>query len=119
MPDGTPASVPQQSPPFGSTSAVGPTPNRGHEAAGLQKLGLVIQQLQEILPLVGAGSDVGQFVLDTLKKGAKFAPAGAVTPAGQRNNLEQMAIKQGQQNQQMQMLKQAQMKQQPAQAAAA
>ena len=106
MPDGTqaPASQPQQ-PPFGSSPATQPTPNRGHEAAGLQKLGLVIQSLTDILPLVGASSDVGQFVLDMLKKGSKFVPAGSVTPASQRNQLEQMAMKQGQNNQQMMALK--------------
>jgi len=39
-------------------------------------------------------------------------PSGAVSPAGQRNQLEQMAMQQGQQNQQMQMLK-AQQQQKP------
>ena len=75
----------------------------------MQKLGVIIQQLQDVLPLVGATSDIGQAVLDALKKFVKFVPAGSVTPAGQRNQLEQMAMKQGQNNQQMQMLKQQQM----------
>ena len=110
MPDGTPASAPQSQPqaPFGNTAATQPSPNRGHEAAGLQKLGVVIQQLAEVLPLVGATSEIGQFITDTIKKGAKFIPAGAVTPQAQNNQLQQMAIKNGQNNQQMQMLRQGQ-----------
>jgi hypothetical protein len=70
----------------------------------MQALGLVVQKMTEIIPLVGAGSDAGQAVLDALKKLSKFVPAGSVTPASQRNQLEQMAMKQGQNNQQMQML---------------
>jgi hypothetical protein len=119
MPDGTPASAPGQpatpQAPFGSTSAVSPSPNKGHEAAGMQKLGVVVSQLGEVIPLVGATSEAGMAVMDAIKKLSKFVPAGAVSPAGQRNQLEQMAAKQGQQNQQMQMLKQAQA--QPAAAA--
>lgn len=61
-----------------------------------------------MVPLVGAGSDVGQAVLDALKKLSKFVPPGSVTPAAQRNQLEATAMKQGQNNQQMQMLKQMQ-----------
>ena len=110
MPDGTPAPVPGQSPqqpqaPFGQTPVTAPTPNRGHEAAGLQALGIALKKLQEIVPLVNVSSDIGQFLLDTIKKGAKFIPAGAVTPAAERNNLEQTAMKQGQNNQMMQQLK--------------
>lgn len=125
MPEGTPTPVPGQPPqsgaPFGSGSAVSPTPNRGHEAAGLQALGLIVQKLGEIIPMVGAGSDVGQVVLDALKKLAKFVPAGSVSPASQRNQLEKMATQQGQNNQQMQALQQmraGQGQQQPAQKAA-
>lgn len=117
MPDGTPAPVPGQPPqqpqaPFGSTPVVAPTANRGHEAAGLQKLGIALQNLQELLPLVGAGSDVGQAVLDSLKKLSKYVPPGSMTPAAQRNQLEATAMKQGQNNQQMEMLKRMQMQQQ-------
>ena len=110
MPDGTPAPVPGQPPqqpqaPFGQTPAVGPTPNRGHEAAGLQKLGVALQNLQDALPLLGANSEPGQALLDMIKKLAKFVPPGSMTPAANRNQLEATAMKQGQNNQQMQQLK--------------
>ena len=113
MPDGTQASVPGQpqgapQAPFGQTPATSPSPNRGHEAAGMQKLGVIIKQLEEALPLLGATSEPGMAIMDAIKKFSKFVPSGSVTPAGQRNQLEQQLLKQGQTNQQMQMLKQKQ-----------
>ena len=110
MPQTSPtAAVPPgqgQQAPFGASGATQPTPNKGYEAAGLQQLGMVIQQLQDLLPKVGATSDVGQAVLKSLTSLAKFVPAGSVTPASQKNQIEQMAQKQQQNNQQMQMLAQ-------------
>ena len=108
MPQAAPAASPTspQQPPFGQSPASQPTPNRGFEAAGLQRLGLIVQQLQEILPQVGAGSDVGQAVLKSLTSLSKFVPPGSVTPAGQKQQIEQMMQKQQQGNQQMQMLAQ-------------
>jgi hypothetical protein len=35
----------------------------------------------------------------------KYVPSGSVTPASAKNNIEQMAMKNAQQNQQMQALK--------------
>src|SRR6266404_9535889 len=93
-----------QQPPFGSTSATGSTPNKGYEAAGLQKLGVVVKQLETLLPEVGAGSDVGKAVLEALNKLVKFVPAGSVTPAAQKNSLESMQRNAAQNNQQMQAL---------------
>src|SRR5882724_5062607 len=97
-----PGQPPQQ--PFGSTPATGSTPNKGFEAAGLQKLGVVVKQLESLLPEVGAGSDVGKAVLDALNKLVKFVPAGSVTPAAQKNSLESMQRNAAQNNQQMQAL---------------
>lgn len=108
---------PQQQPPFGQAAAAQPTPNRGYEAAGLQRLGLVINQLQEILPQVGAGSDVGQAILKSLTSLSKFVPPGSVTPAAQKQQLERMAQAQQQGNQQMQILAQQRAQQQPQAAA--
>lgn len=114
MPEGTPGQVPgqpqQPQAPFGSTPAVAPTANRGHEAAGLQKLGAALQNLTDALPLLGASSETGQALLDMIKKLAKFVPPGTMTPAANRNQLEATAQKQGQNNQQMQALKAMQMK---------
>ena len=121
----SPAAAPQQQQaPFGSSPATGPTPNKGFEAAAAQRLGLVIKQLEELIPMAGATSEIGKACLDALNKLVKYVPAGSVSPAAQKNNIEQMAMKNQQQNQQMQALKQQRMQgdqggaqQQPGQAA--
>lgn len=97
-------SQPSQQPPFGSSPATGPTPNRGYEAAALQRLGVVVKQLEELLPMAGAGSEIGKAVLEALNKLVKLVPQGSVTPAGQKNALDQMQMKNAQNNQQMQAL---------------
>jgi hypothetical protein len=115
MPEPAPAANPnpaQQPPPFGQSATAQPTPNRGYEAAGLQRLGLVMKQLQEILPQVGASSDAGQAVLKALTSLSKFVPPGSVTPAAEKQQLERMAQSQQQGNQQMQMLAQQRAQQQ-------
>lgn len=110
MPETIPTAGPQarspQAPPFGSSGTSQPTPNRGFEAAGLQQLGVVIQQLQDLLPKVGATSDVGQAVLKALSSLAKYVPPGSVTPAAQQQQIAQMAQKQQQNNQQLAMVNQ-------------
>jgi hypothetical protein len=85
---------------------VGSTPNKGYEAAGLQKLGGVVKQLEVLLPEVGAGSDVGKVVLECLTKLTKFVPPGAHTPAAQKNNIEAQMRQAAQGNQQMQAIQQ-------------
>jgi hypothetical protein len=98
-------------PPFGQTPATGATPNKGYEAAGLQELGVIVKQLEKILPQVGAGSDVGKAVLDSLNKLVKFVPAGSVTPAAQKNSIEAQQRAMAQNNQQAQAVQQMRQKQ--------
>ena len=106
----SPAAGPQQQQaPFGAAPATGPTPNKGFEAAAAQRLGLVIKQLEELIPMAGATSDIGKACLDALNKLVKYVPAGSVNPAQQKNQIESMAMKNAQQNQQMQALKQQRM----------
>ena len=107
MPEATPGAAPQQQQaPFGASPATGPTPNKGFEAAAAQRLGLVVKQLEELIPMAGAASEVGKACLEALTKLVKLVPAGSSNPAAQKNNIEQMAMKNAQQNQQMQALKQ-------------
>jgi hypothetical protein len=118
MPQTAPAAAPQQpsQPPFGNSPATAPTPNKGYEAAAAQRLGLVIKQLEALVPLAGAASPIGKACLEALNKLVKFVPAGSVTPAAAKNNINQMAMQNAQQNQQMQALRQQSMQgQQPAQ----
>lgn len=92
-------------PPMGSSPATGPTANKGMEAAGLQKLGLVVRGLEQLLPMFGATSDIGQAVMSAIKSLAKHVPPGAVTPAAEKNQIEQLAMRHAQQGQQMQALR--------------
>ena len=55
--------------------------------------------------MAGATSDIGKTILDVLGKLAKHVPSGSNTQASERNAIDQMAMKNAQQNQQMQALK--------------
>ena len=100
-----PGGQPQQ-PPFGQTPATGATPNKGYEAAGMQKLGVVVKQLEGLIAELGATSEPGQAVLKALNSLVKFVPAGSVTPAAQKNSIEAQQRNMQQNNQQMMALKQ-------------
>jgi hypothetical protein len=113
MPDAIPTAAPPQpaggqappkQAPFGSSPATGPTPNRGYEAAAAQKLGLVLKQLGELIPMAGATSELGMAIMDMIKKGSKFVPEGSVTPAAEKNQIDNMAMKNTQNNAQMQAI---------------
>lgn len=108
MPAAGGGGAPQQAP-FGTSGTTSPTPNLGYEAAGLQKLGSIVKQLEDLIPLFGVTTEAGQAVMDTLKKLVKFVPPGSVTPAAEKNQIEQMMMKNVANNQQVQALRQAQM----------
>lgn len=99
---------PSQQAPFGSSPVTGPTPNKGFEAAAGQRMGLIVKQLQDMLQMVGAGSEIGKTVLKMLNMGVKLVPSGSVTPAAERSNLERMQMQNTQNNQQLAALKQSQ-----------
>lgn len=90
---------------MGSSPATGPTPNKGFEAAGLQRLGIVIKQLEQLVPLLGAGSEPGKAVLEALGKLAKHVPSGSVTPGAERANIDRMAMQNSQNNAAMQKMR--------------
>lgn len=108
MPDVAP--VPGQAPaaPFGqSGGATTPSPNLGYEAAGLQKLGSIVKSLEDLIPMFGAVTEAGQAVMDCIKKLVKFVPPGSVTPASEKNMLEQAFMKNVANNAQVQSLRAA------------
>ena len=70
----------------------------------MQKLGVVVKQLESLLPEVGASSEAGQAVLKALSSLTKFVPNGSVTPAAQKNSIEAQQRAHAQGNQQMQAL---------------
>jgi hypothetical protein len=91
---------------MGSSPVTGPTPNKGYEAQGIQRLGVVIKQLTEIFSMMGPGSEEGKDVLKALNMLAKHVPPGAVSPAGEKNSIEAMMMKAQQNAGQMNALKQ-------------
>ena len=66
----------------------------------MQRLGLVIKQLTDLLTLAGAGSDIGKDILKMLNIATKHVPPGAVSPAAEKGNIERMAMQNAQQGQQ-------------------
>lgn len=62
--------------------------------------------LEDILATSGSSSEVGKVALECLNKVVKLVPAGSVSPAAQKNNLDQMQMKNAQSNQAMQQLRQ-------------
>lgn len=54
--------------------------------------------------MFGAASEPGKACLDALTKLVKLVPAGSVTPAAQKNNIEQMSMRNTRDNAQMQAL---------------
>ena len=121
------ASPQPQQPPFGASPVTGPSQNAGYEAAVAARLGTVLNQLTDLLKMAGAGSEAGKDILKVMQIISKHVPAGSVTPGAERGNIERMAMKNTQNNAQMQALKQQQAQgaqqqgaaQQPPQAAAA
>jgi len=85
---------------MGVSSATGPTPNKGYEAAVVQRLGNVVNQLTEMIPMVGATSELGQALMKGIQIFAKHVPPGASNPSAERNNLQRMMM-QNSQNMQM------------------
>lgn len=59
-------------------------------------MGLVVKQLESMLPLFGANSDAGQDILDSIKRLAKHVPPGSVSPAAENNTMQSMMMKQQQ-----------------------
>jgi hypothetical protein len=90
---GLPKPAQMQQPPMGASPATGPTPNKGYEQAAMQKVAVVIKQLESALPLAGSGSDLGKAILDALNKLAKHVQPGSTSQAAQRNEIDQMAQK--------------------------
>ena len=83
-----------------------PTPNKGFEQAGKQKVAMAVKVLQDALPMYGASSEEGQVLLECLRKLGKMAMPGDVGQAGMQNGLQQMMLKQMQSGKTQQQLAQ-------------
>lgn len=84
-----PPQAPAAAPPADATSPeTMATPNAGMEAAGLARLNMVVRMLEEMLPMFGAASEVGQSLLKSVTSLAKHIPAGSMS-----TGVEQTAMK--------------------------
>lgn len=81
-------------PPIGSSPATGPTQNLGLAAKGIQAVGALMNGMAMVIPLVGAGSPLGQSLAKALTDIGKHVPPGAASPQGQQDFIRQMAMKQ-------------------------
>ena len=66
---------------------------------------MAVKILTETLPMVGVSSEIGQALMAVLPKLAKFVPPGTSTPASERNQMENMMMRNVQQGGQMQQLR--------------
>lgn len=101
-----PSQANRESPPFGSSPITGATPNRGLEAAALQKVGLLATAASQIISEVGATSEIGRELSTILSKLLKLVPPGTVSNASERDQLQKMLYGNTQRGMQMQQLKQ-------------
>jgi hypothetical protein len=92
--------------PFGNSGATQPTPNAGMEAAALQRVGVLVKQVQDIMQLVGAGSEPARTCSRFSTFWSRWLPAGNVSNASERNMLEQSLMRNTQNGAMQQQLKQ-------------
>ena len=94
-------------PPVGSSPATSPVPNKGLEAAGIAKLGLVVRQLEQLVPLLGVGSEPGKDVIKALTSLSKHVQPGAVSQGTQQTDLQNQMMKLRQMGPQLAQMRQA------------
>lgn len=71
-------------------------------------LGMGLLALERSLPMLGAASEPGKDVLQSISRLSKHVPPGSVTPTDIKNALQKLMIEQEQFGMQMQQMKQAQ-----------
>ena len=87
---------PPGQPPIGSSPATGPSQNLGMAAKGLQAAGALLNAMAMVIPLVGAGSPLGQALAKSMTDIGKHIPPGASSPQGEQQFAQQMLMKQRQ-----------------------
>lgn len=97
--------APGTPPAMGAGGASMPTPDAGAEAAALGQLAWVLRGMEEILPLVGANSAIGEALVPMIQKLGKMIPPGGGSPGIERNALDQMQQQQQQEQPMLQRLR--------------
>jgi hypothetical protein len=63
------------------------------QAQGLAKLSVVVRQLEQLLPVFGAGSEAGKAVLESLNKLSKHVQPGSVSTGLEQSALSELQNK--------------------------
>lgn len=84
-------------PPSGPSPASHPTPNLGHQAAGVAKLAVIVKQMEETIPLIGATTEAGRALAEAMLKLAKHVPPGSVSGGMEQSAMQQAMMKARQQ----------------------
>ena len=71
----------------------------------MAKLGLIVRLLEQIVPLLGAGTEAGKDVLKSLTTLSKHVPPGAVSPGVENSAMQQTALQMKQQTPQIAALR--------------
>lgn len=80
--------------PMGSVPASQATPNAGMEAQGIAALRVWVNMGAHILAMIGPHTEAGNAMTSCIGKMAKFVPPGAVSPAAETNQLDNMQRRQ-------------------------
>lgn len=107
------AAAPSPSPEGGQASgpggAMGPTANRGLEAAALAKLAVYAQGMSTVLAVLPAGSDAARDIREALNKIGKHVPPGAVSQGVQMSEAQRNLMQQRQMQPQIAAMRAGQM----------
>lgn len=91
----------QGQPPLGSSPAVGPTQNKGQEVAAVKIVAVAMDGLLMAVHLVGANSESGKAILETIPKLAKLVPPGSVSREDKMKVMQSLTMAAQKQGQQM------------------
>ena len=72
----------------------------------MQRVGVLVKQMTEILPTVGIASDIGQALHKAIGILGKHVPPGLTSNAAEKNSIEKMAMQNQQNGAMQQQLKQ-------------
>jgi hypothetical protein len=88
---------------------MGPTPNRGLEAAALAKLAVHVQAIAMLSGVLQAGSDAARDIREALNKMSKHVPPGAVGQGEQMTEAQRNLMQQRQMGPQIAAMRAGQM----------
>lgn len=73
----------------------------------MARLSMVVRQLEQLVPLLGVGTEPGRDVVKALNSLAKHVPPGAVSPGVEQSAMQKMLLQQRQNGPQIAALRAA------------